>query len=98
MKTVAVAALLAFAASPALAVPFCHSPQGSGTVIVFEIEIGNLGETDRAMFYEQRLRAMGIQASNTRFWNECIQTFVRENGRETMRFYDPWTLEEIPVN
>lgn len=97
MKSVALAALLALAASPALAVPWCHAPQGGGSQIVFQVEIGNLSETDRAQFYEMRLRAMGIHASNTRFWNECVQTFVRENGRETMRFYDPWTLEEIPV-
>ena len=98
MKTVVLAALLALTASPAFAVPFCHAPRGNGPVVVFEIEIGKLGETDRARFYEFRLNALGIKASNTRFWNECIQTFVRENGRETMRFYDPWTLEEIPVD
>jgi hypothetical protein len=98
MRALALAAVIAFASSPVLAAPFCHMPRGGGPVIVFEFEIGDLGETDRAMFYEMRLRAMGINASNTRFWSECIQTFVRENGKETMRFYDPWTLEEIPVD
>jgi hypothetical protein len=98
MKTLTLAAVITLAASPAFAVPFCHTPQTSGPVIIFQIEIGDLGESDRAMFYELRLRKMGIHASNTRFWNECIQTFVRENGRETMRFYDPWTLEDIPVD
>lgn len=98
MKTLLLAAAIALGAGPALAVPFCHTPQTSGPVIIFQFEIGDLGESDRARFYELRLRAMGINASNTRFWNECIQTFVREDGKETMRFYDPWTLEEIPVD
>ena len=98
MKALALAAATILAASPAFAVPFCHTPQTSGPVIIFQIEIGDLSEDDRAKFYEMRLNAMGIKASNTRFWQQCIQTFVREDGRETMRFYDPWTLEEIPVD
>lgn len=98
MKALALATLLALTATPVFAVPFCHAPREGGLVVIFAFEIGNLSETDRAEFYELRLRAMGIKASNTRFWNECVQTFVRENGRETMRFYDPWTLEEVPVD
>ncbi len=96
MRTL-LAALLVFVATPALAVPFCHAPRG-GSAIVLQFEIGDLSETDRAKFYEQRLRARGIDAADTRLWNGCIQTFVTENGRFTMRFFDPWTLEEIPVN
>jgi hypothetical protein len=75
----------------------CYTPKG-GSVIVFEFEIGKWGETERAQFYEQRLRMMGIDARQTTFWNNCIQTNVRENGKITMRFYDPWTLEEVPVD
>ena len=41
---------------------------------------------------------MGLDARQTTFWNGCVQTDVRENGKLTMRFYDPWTLEEIPVD
>jgi hypothetical protein len=44
-----------------------------------------------------RLRQLGIDARNTTLWNGCVQSIVRENGRIVMRFYDPWTLEEIPV-
>jgi hypothetical protein len=97
MKTLALAALLALVATPTLAVPMCYAPKG-GNVIVFEFEIGKFSETERAQFYEQRLRMMGIDARQTTFWNGCVQTDVRENGKLTMRFYDPWTLEEIPVD
>jgi hypothetical protein len=97
VKTLALAALLALVATPTLAVPMCYAPKG-GNVIVFEFEIGKFSETERAQFYEQRLRMMGIDARQTTFWNGCVQTDVRENGKLTMRFYDPWTLEEIPVD
>ena len=97
MKHLVLAAVLVLIASPAFAVPMCHFPRG-GSSLTFEIEIGDLGETERAAFYEIRLRAKGINASNTRFWNGCIQTFVRENGRDTLRYYDPWSLEEVPVD
>jgi hypothetical protein len=97
MKRLAFAALLAFSATPALATPQCYTPK-SGNIIVFEFEIGKSSESDRARFYEQRLRLMGIDARQTTFWNNCIQTDVRENGKLTMRFYDPWTLEEVPVD
>ena len=97
MKTLALAALLALVATPTLAVPMCYAPKG-GNVIVFEFEIGKFSETERAQFYEQRLRMMGLDARQTTFWNGCVQTDVRENGKLTMRFYDPWTLEEIPVD
>lgn len=98
MKTTLLALALATAATPALAVPSCFAPQSGGSHIIFNVEIGNLTEADRAAFYEQQLRARGIHASDTRFWNECIQTFVTENGHFTMRFYDPYTLDEIPVD
>jgi hypothetical protein len=97
MKSFVLAALLALVATPTLAVPMCYAPKG-GNVIVFEFEIGKFSETERAQFYEQRLRMMGIDARQTTFWNGCVQTDVRENGKLTMRFYDPWTLEEIPVD
>ena len=97
MKSFVLAALLALVATPTLAVPMCYAPKG-GNVIVFEFEIGKFSETERAQFYEKRLRMMGIDARHTTFWNGCVQTDVRENGKLTMRFYDPWTLEEIPVD
>jgi hypothetical protein len=97
MKSFAIAALVALVATPTLAVPMCYAPKG-GNVIVFEFEIGKFSETERAQFYEKRLRMMGIDARQTTFWNGCVQTDVRENGKLTMRFYDPWTLEEIPVD
>ena len=97
MKTLLVAIALLVGTLPALAVPFCNAPRG-GNIVVFGFEIGDLSETERARFYEQRLRSRGIDASDTRLWNGCIQTFVTENGHFTMRFFDPWTLEEIPLD
>jgi hypothetical protein len=56
-------------------------------------------EVDISREAERHLHAMGIDAENTRFWNGCIQTFVREDtGHMTMRFYDPDTYAEVPVN
>ncbi len=97
MKPLALAALLALCATPALAVPMCYAPKG-GNVVIFEFEIGKMGESERAAFYEKKLQMRGIDARQTTFWNGCIQTNVRENGRISMRFYDPWSLEEIPAN
>ena len=97
MRSVLAIAFIALA-TPALAVPMCYVPRPGAPVIQFSIVIGKLTEADRAAFYQQQLRARGIDASDTRFWNGCIQTFVTENGRFTMRFYDPWTLEEVPVD
>ena len=87
-------ALFLSPATAALAVPMCDGPDFS--------ELDSSGhprysEIDEAAFAEQRLNAMGIDASSTRFWNGSIQTFVRENGHTVMRFYDPDTLREVPV-
>jgi hypothetical protein len=99
MNRLALATVLALAATPSLAVvPDCNSPRGGGGHIVLEFQIGKLSEIERAQFYERRLRMRGIDARQTTFWNGCIQTDVRENGKLTMRFYDPRTLEEIPFN
>ena len=97
MKRLTLAALLALIATPALAVPMCYAPRG-GNVVIFEWEIGKMGESERAAFYEKKLQMRGIDAMQTTFWNGCIQTNVRENGRISMRFFDPWSLEEIPVD
>jgi hypothetical protein len=97
MKRLALAALLALIATPTFAVPMCYAPKG-GNVVIFEWEIGRMGESERAAFYEKKLQMRGIDARQTTFWNGCIQTNGRENGRISMRFYDPWSLEEIPVD
>jgi hypothetical protein len=96
MKRIVLIALLAFCATPSLAVPTCDTPRGN--IIVFEIGMGKIGEIERAHFYEQRLNMMGIPARNTTFWNGCIQAEVRTNGHNTLRYYDPWTLEEVPID
>lgn len=89
------AALFTIPAGSALAVPMCDGPN-------FD-EVDSRGrpvysEVDLAREAEMRLRSMGINASMTRFWNGCIQTFVRENGHSLMKFYDPDTFVEVPVN
>ncbi len=96
IKTIALAlALLTVGAAPALAVPFCNGGGRPGVNLNFGIQFGQMTDTQRAQLYEQQLNARGIEAQQTRFWNGCIQTFVRENGHITMRFYDPSTLEEV---
>ena len=97
MKRLVLATVLALVATPTFAVPMCYAPKG-GNVVIFEWEIGRMGESERAAFYEKKLQMRGIDARQTTFWNGCIQTNVRENGRISMRFYDPWSLEEIPVD
>ncbi len=82
-------------AGGALAAPNCMAPLHGGLRLDLSIGFGKYSETERAELYERRLQQRGINASNTRFWGECVQTFVRENGVTTMRFYDPYTLEEI---
>jgi hypothetical protein len=88
-------ALFAVPATQALAVPMCDGPR-------FD-ELDSHGhpvysEEELARDAEMQLRAHGINASMTRFWNGCIQTFVRENGHTVMKFYDPDTYVEVPVN
>ena len=97
MRAALAAALVVLSAGPTLAIPTCPVNHG-GFSLSFTLEIGKLGESERAALGEQRLRARGIDANNTRFWNGCLQTFVTENGHVRMRFYDPETLEEVPVD
>ena len=92
----ALTAAICLTALPAAAAPFCHMPQDGR--IALQIGSGIRSESEKAAFYELRLRQRGIDARDTRMWNECIQTFVLENGRISMRFYDPFTLDEIPVD
>lgn len=97
MTRLVLAALIALGATPGLATPHCDIPS-SGNIVVSGFETRHMGEGERAAFYEQLLRMRGIDARQTTFWGGCIQTTVHENGGFTMRFYDPWTLEEIPVD
>jgi hypothetical protein len=99
MKKLALLATLALLASPvtaALAVPMCDGPRFD------EVDANGhplYNEEFMAQQAELHLRQMGIDANETRFWNGCIQTFVRdETGHETMRFYDPDTYREVPIN
>lgn len=80
----------------ALAVPMCDGPRfdkldANGRPVYDEEFLARQAEL--------HLRQMGIDANETRFWNGCIQTFVRdETGHETMRFFDPDTYREVPIN
>lgn len=98
MKTfvlIAAAALFALPATAALAVPRCDNSgyaqvNSNGEWVVDEVKAGAQAEMD--------LRGAGIDAHMTRFWNGCIQTFVNVDGKDEMKFYDPTTLREVPVN
>ena len=99
MKKLLVLTIALFLASPvttALAVPRCDGPpfdelDRNGRPIFDEQTLAQEGE--------MRLRQMGIDANDTRFWNGCLQTFVRDaNGHETIRYFDPDSYREIPVN
>jgi|SRR4051794_22598095 hypothetical protein len=97
MKKIILLGLVALIASPVvpvLAVPMCSPPVDSYDKDGFPI----FDEIGAAKTAEQELRAMGIDARNTRFWNGCIQTFVRIDGRDVMKFYNPDSYREIPVN
>jgi hypothetical protein len=98
MKNILVLAAIVLFASPvseALAVPMCDGPRfdqvDSHGRLIFDEEF-------LAAQAELHLRQMGIDANETRFWNGCIQTFVRdETGHQTMRFYDPDSYREVPI-
>ncbi len=96
-KLVLVAALALFTlpASAALAVPTCDGPDFGKLDAQGQPIYDEQGEAQSA---EMRLNSMGIDAHLTRFWNGCIQTWVSEGGKDKMKFYDPDTLREIPVN
>jgi len=93
IRILTLATLLALTAAPAMAVSFCFTPQDGRAHA--QIGAGIKDETEKAAYFEMLLRKEGIDARNTRMWNECVQTFVREDGKTTMRIYDPFTLEEI---
>lgn len=95
IRTFALAAVLALLAFPTFAAPFCASPRAGAMV---QLGSGIRDETEKAELYERKLRQLGIDARDTRMWNECIQTFVREDGKMTQRLYDPFTLEEIKLD
>jgi hypothetical protein len=89
-------ALFSMPVTAALAVPMCDGPH-------FDLRDSNgnpiYSEEDLALQAEQRLKAHGIDAHQTRFWNGCIQTFVNDgSGHDQMKFYDYDSLREIPVN
>ena len=97
MKKIMLLGLVALFVSPvvpALAVPMCSPPVDSydkDGLPIFD-EIG------AAITAERELRSMGIDAHDTRFRNGCIQTFVRIDGHDEMKFYNPDSYREIPVN
>lgn len=95
MKTIILLGALALLAMPtaAWAFPMCDGPafdreKADGTPRYDEMELAAQGERE--------LRAMGIDANQTRFWNGCLQTFVDDGtGHQVMKFYDPNSLREV---
>lgn len=93
-KTILLGALaLLMSPTTAWAFPMCDGPafdrlNSDGTPRYDEAELAAEGERE--------LRAQGIDANQTRFWNGCLQTFVDDgSGHQTMKFYDPDTLREV---
>ncbi len=97
MKAFILATALALLVTPALAVPYCDLGQSKDGKVDYGFGT-TIGEQDSAARYEQMLNGEGIAAHDTRFWNGCIQTFVKVDGRDQMRFYNPDSLSEMPAN
>lgn len=93
MKKVILISVLALLSTPILsagAAPFCDTPRNKDNMFT-EAELAQQAERD--------LRRMGIEATNTRFWNGCIQTFVKdENGKTVIKYYNPDSYAELPTN
>lgn len=95
MKKLILLSALALLATPtaAWAFPMCDGPafdrvRSDGTPRYDEMELAQQGERE--------LRARGIDANLTRFWNGCLQTFVDDGtGHQEMKFYDPDSLREV---
>ena len=96
MNKILLAGAFALLATSAFAAPYCNvdkQPNGQP-----DYGFGPVTEDEAAQRFEQELHAAGIDAHQTRFWNGCIQTFVSENGKDVMKFYDPDSLSELPAN
>lgn len=93
-----VAAFL-FGTAPALAYPNCLTSGGPGLYVEFGVGIGEFSEAEQSEFDKMRLRRIGINADVTeRTPLGCIKVTRVENGRWVMEYYDPKTLELVPVN
>jgi hypothetical protein len=95
MKKLILLGALALLASPtaAWAVPMCGGPPFDHFGADGKPQYDEIGSAQEA---EQELRAHGIDANQTRWWNGCIQTFVDDGtGHQEMKFYDPDTLREV---
>ncbi len=96
MKALILASAVALMVTPALAVPYCSTLREKGGLV--DYGFGYETEQAAAARFEDMLRGEGVDAHQTRFWNGCIQTFVNVDGKEEMRFFDPSSLQEIPVS
>jgi hypothetical protein len=100
MRTIAagLAAVLAIAATPVVAAPFCMgggNEPGIRFGLGFQIG-GDYTESEQASLDLMQLRRMGVDATRAERWNGCIRAFVRkENGHEAFEFYDPETFERV---
>jgi len=93
IKALLLVSALALVATPALATPMCDRPIGKDGMV--DYGFGPETEDQAAAQFEQALNADGIGAHQTRFWNGCIQTWVKVDGQDVMKFYDPDTLREV---
>ena len=98
MRALLVAGVMALFVTPAFAmVPSCDGPTEFGDGLK-DYGFGLMTETEAAEAFERELNHEGVKAHQTRFWSNCIQTWVTEDGREKMLFFDPYSLRQIPVD
>jgi len=94
MKTLILFGVTALLSTPILtaaAAPYCDTP-------IYEKGERMFSDAELAQQAERELHRRGIDATNTRFWNGCLQTFVKdENGKSVIKFYNPDSYAELPA-
>ena len=96
---VAVAAVLAGAATPALADPSCLGGSGSSFKVEMGFSVGGkFTEKDQMEFDLMRARRAGINADTAeRTWLGCLKITRRgADGEWLAEYYDPGTFERKP--
>lgn len=97
LRGLAIAAMLAAPATPALALSCNSTDGGAGLRFTLGFTFGNITERDEAEFDLIRLRREGVDATAVEYWNGCIRAWVRnpDGVGEHMEFYHPDTLRRV---
>lgn len=99
-RQIAIAGLIVLLATPALADPNCLSSGGPGLHVEFGVRVGDdYTEAEQAEFDKMRLRQAGIDADTVeRTWLGCFKVTRRSGGSWITEYYDPKTLDRMPLN